>query len=283
MRSIPFAAGLIVLLVTATTALAAITFNGNFDTGLTPWTSQAGGGAQCANYGTPSKSPRYRGNLYFDSINPGQGIYSGKFYLPIDPDPTTYPLEACDIITGKQPFVNGADQYLGLMVRVPSTTTYMGSWGTEIAGYHDVGVVSSPLEIVAFSDRIEVQLLGGACNPSIPSCTYSAAHGYPHKSIIPTGTYVEGSWYEIITHVHWSTTTSGVVQTWYRQKGATTWTASAGYTNVATEQWRSGYPLPSVYVDQLEAYTQARKTPLTIWLDNDVYGTTFSDVAATMP
>jgi hypothetical protein len=251
-------------------------FVGDFESGVTPWKS-AGGGAQCSNYGTPSGGSHYRGTLAFDTTNPGQGATSGRFDLAAQ---STYPLEACGIATGTYSNVVGDDQYLGLMLRVPVGFS-VGGFGDVIAEYHFVGVLSAPIELVAWGDRLELSLLTGACTST--GCAYRAGTGYPAKPVIPSGVFTGGVWWETIVHVHWATDSSGTIQAWYRPAGASSWTATASWSGIPTEQWRAGQAVPSKYVDIIGSYTNALQSPLAIWLDNQTSSSSFSSAAATMP
>jgi hypothetical protein len=252
-------------------------FVGDFESGVASWTS-TGGGPQCSNYGTPSGGGgRYRGTLAFDTTNPGQGATSGRIDLAAQ---STYPLEACGIVNGPYPNVVGDDQYLGLMLRVPVGFS-VGGFGDVIAEYHFVGVLSAPIELVAWGNRLELSLLTGACTST--GCAYRNGTGYPAKPVIPTGVFTGGVWWETIVHVHWATDSTGTIQAWYRQKGASSWTPTASWSGIPTEQWAAGQAVPSKYVDIACSYTSKLTSPLTIWLDNQTTGPSFSSVAATMP
>ena len=264
---------------------ASPSFVGDFESGLTPWKS-SGGGAQCANYGTPSGGGgHYRGDFYLDSSNPGQGTTSGRFDLPAQ---STYPLEVCDVITGPLMNTVGTDGYYGLMVLAPAGYNYPG-FGDVIEGLHFVNVYSAPVNLVIRTGHLAIDLETGACTTK--GCAYRNGSGctpsssvtcLAPKDVIPT--FTGGRWYEIVTHVHWASDSSGLIETWYRPKGSSTWTATASYSGIPTEQWTAGTSCcASHYDDEIASYTAALSAPLTIWLDNQTTGSSFSAVAATMP
>jgi hypothetical protein len=261
---------------TSTGPASSPSFVADFESGVASWKS-TGGGAQCSNYETPSGGSHYRGTLAFDTTNPGQGATSGRFDLAAQ---STYPLEVCDNVTGTYPNVVGADQYLGLMLRVPVGFS-VGGFGNVIAEYHFVGVFSAPIQLVAWGNRLELSLQTGSCTST--GCAYRAKTGYAPKPVIPAGVFTGGVWWETILHIHWATDSSGTIQAWYRQKGASSWTPTASWSGIPTEQWAAGKAVPSRYVDIIGSYTSKLSAPLAIWLDNQVTASSFSSLAATMP
>jgi Polysaccharide lyase len=274
---------------------------GDFEAGLAAWTAQRGGGAQCANYGTPSKPPRLRGTFTLDQAIVGQGTSSGRFDLPADSAPGTYPLEACDLVTGSQPLGLGSDAYYGLMVYVPQGWTIANKafWGVAIAGYHFQNIWGAPIEFELHPDHVTLSLETGGCYPyttSTPgcqyrsnadnsSCTSNSSHTcLPALYVIPRGALAQGRWNEIIMHVHWAADSSGQIQTWYRVKGSSGWTQSSNVNGYPTVQWNNANGCCSAnYVDEHMAYTAALTAPLTLWLDNILTGPSFNTIATQMP
>jgi hypothetical protein len=271
-----------------------LTFNGSF-TGLTPW-STGGGGAQCANYGTPSKSPRLRGTVTFNSGVAGVAN-AGEITLPADSNTSTFPLEACDLLPRAQPVGLGTDGYYGLMVYVPQGWTISNKAfdGVEIEEYHFQNVYGAPISFQMHADHITLALQTGACNNHTtvrPGCTDHSnadnpngnAGNLPAYYAIPQGAFQEGSWNEILMHVHWASDSTGQIQTYYKVKGATSWIQSSNVTGIPTVQWDNTKSCCyASAVDETEAYTYALSSPLSIWFGNDVVGPTFNSVAAMMP
>jgi polysaccharide lyase-like protein len=260
-------------------------FVADFESGLTPWKA-GGGGAQCANYGTPSGGgSHYRGDFFLDNSNVGQGATSGRFVLAAQ---STYPLEVCDIITGPVKNTVGTDGYYGLMVYTP-TGFSIGGFGDVIEGLHFVNVYAAPINLVLRTGHLAIDLESGPCTTSGcayrngSSCTPSPSVScLAPKDVIPS--LNPGQWYEIITHVHWASDPSGLVETWYRPKGATNWAATARYSGIPTQQWKTGTTCcVASYIDEIGSYTSALQNPLTIWLDNQITASSFSAVATTMP
>jgi hypothetical protein len=288
----------------AMSTTGAMTFAGNFENGITPWKT-GGGGAQCANYGTPSNSPRLRGNFNLVSNPAGQGLTAGEITLPADTNPSTYPLEACDLVTASQPMVLPTDQYYGLMVYVPAGWTIPARsasaswWGVEIAQLHFGSIYSAPIALQLHPDHITINYEAGGCNPygsSAPGCRYrsnadapscmnsTTVTCLPKDYAIPPGAFVQGKWNELIMHVHWAPDSTGEFQTWYRTMGSTAWTESSSLNGYPTLQWsNTGTCCMTSYVDLTEAYTPALTAPLSVWMDNDVVGSGFGSVAASMP
>jgi hypothetical protein len=285
-----------------------LVFDGNFENGITPWKT-GGGGAQCANYGTPSNSPRLRGDFYLSTMA-GQGNYSGQFTLPADTNTSTYPLEACDLVTANQVNVMPQVLYYGLMIYVPRgwTIANTGFWGVEIWELHFVGVYGAPVALQLHADHLTLALETGQCTASSQltggqagACQYrsnadnhacvssSSVTCEPGYYVIPPGQLVQGQWNEIVLGVRWASDSTGQIQTWYRPASSSTWRQGSSMSGYPTEQWEQptllggGGCCASTYVDELEAYTDALSAPLSLWLDNAVVGTSFSAVDATMP
>lgn len=271
-----------------------LSFHANFSS-VAPWTS-AGGGVQCANYGTPSKSPRLRGSFHLDA-NVGGVANAGRITLPANPDPTTYPLEACGLLTGSQPMVLAAERYYGLMVYVPSRWSIPNSFftGIEIEEYHFQNIHGAPIAFQLHADHVTLALQTGACRnhaTASPGCAYHSNADSPNGKpgnlpaayVIPPGAFRQGAWNEMVMHVRWASGGTGQIQTWYRVKGAAGWTRSSNLTGIPTVQWdvKKGC-CASGYVDETEAYTGAVSAPVSLWLGNDVAGSTFASVAASMP
>ncbi len=271
---------------------AGVSFNGTFST-MNPWTS-GGGGIQCANHGTPSQSPRLRGT-FTQTPNVSGMASSGEFSLPADTNTSTYPLEACDVVTGSHPIGLGTDGYYGLSVYVPRGWT-AGSYftGVEIQEYHFQNIYGAPISFQLHADHVTLALQTGACNNHTtvaPGCVnHSNADNpngnpgtLPAEYVIPPGALVQGQWNQMLMHVHWASDNTGQIQTWYKTAGASTWNSSSNVSGIPTVQWDNTKTCcdPN-YVDETEAYTGALSAPLSLWLGNDVTGSSFNATANAM-
>jgi Polysaccharide lyase len=277
----------------STAATSPLTFNGNFSD-LSPWTT-GGGGAQCSNYGTPSQSPRLRGDFNLATNVDGMAN-AGEFTLPADTSPSTYPLEACDLLTADQPEGLGTDGYYGLMVYVPAGWTIPNNAfdGVEIEEYHFQNVYGAPISFQLHSDHVTLALQTGACNnhtTTSPGCAYHSNADNPNgdpgnvpaQYVIPPGALQEGAWNDMVMHVHWASDGTGQIQTWYKVNSASSWTQSSNVTGIPTVQWdNTQVCCGTSYVDETEAYTSALTAPMSLWLGNDVSGATFNAVADDM-
>src|SRR5947209_9970628 len=198
----PLAAALIAMLALSGAAQAStssLSFNGMFSSGVQPW-SNAGGGAQCANYGQASQSPRLRGDLYLDSTNPVTGGASGRFYLPTDTNKTTYPLEACDLTMGRITNTLPDDQYYGLMVYIPSGWTIANNFftGVNIYELHFQAIWGSPVTLELHPDHVTLALETGGCygvGSATPGCQFrSNADNTTCRSKVGAYTCLPGSY-----------------------------------------------------------------------------------------
>jgi hypothetical protein len=263
-----------------------VTFSAGFEGGAaTPLTPQ------CAP-NTPSTPPRFRGTYTLERSIVGQGSSAIESTLPKDPNPTTYPLEACDLMTPLAPIGLGTDSYLGLMVYVPVGWTIPG--GVDIYELHFQNVYGAPIILNLNPNHVTIQLETGACNNYTtprPGCAnrsnadLSSGQTMPGYYAIPPGKLVLGAWNEIVLHVGWSSSSSGQIQSYYRTEGGPSgWTQSSAISGIPTVQWdiTKGCCYTN-YVDEVEAYTFASNTPLSVWFDNIVDGTGLGSVEATMP
>jgi Polysaccharide lyase len=270
-----------------------LTFNGTFST-MTPWTS-AGGGIQCANHGTPSQSPRLRGT-FTQTSNVNGMTNSGQFSLPADSSNSTYPLEACDVVTGSHPIGLGTDDYYGLSVYVPQGWTIPNKAfdGVEIQEYHFQNVYGAPISFQLHADHVTLAVQTGACNnhtTAAPGCVYHSNADNPNGNpgtlpayyVIPRGALVEGQWNQMLMHVHWASNSTGQIQTWYKTSSSGTWNSSSNITGIPTVQWDTTRACcANNYADESEAYTGALSAPLSLWLGQDLTGSSFNATANAM-
>ena len=267
-----------------------LTFNGTFST-MNPWTS-AGGGIQCANHGTPSQSPRLRGT-FTQTSNVNGMASSGQFTLPADSNASKYPLEACDVVTGSQPIGLGTDDYYGLSVYVPQGWTIPGNFftGVEIQEYHFQNVYGAPISFQLHANHVTLALQTGACNNHTSvaqGCVYHSNADSPNGNtgnlpasyVIPPGALQQGQWNQMLMHVHWASDNTGQIQTWYKAASASTWNSSSNITGIPTVQWdNTGACCANSYVDETEAYSGSLTAPMSLWLGNDVTGSSFTATA----
>jgi hypothetical protein len=116
-------------------------------------------------------------------------------------------------------------------------------------------ICGAPVGIAMFSDAVKVVLRGGLhkCvlngtgHHHVQSVEYrnGGAHevgtgnlgGCAQWSFIPNGELHTGVWYEVILHIRWATNSTGQVESWYRQKGQSTWTQTVKQSGFPTLEW----------------------------------------------
>jgi Polysaccharide lyase len=252
--------------------------------------------AQCAP-STSSKSPRLRGTYAFESSIVGQGASAVQITLPTDTDLATFPLEACGLLTAPAPIGLGTDGYYGLMVYVPVGWTIPNSafFGVNIYELHFQNIYAAPVTLQLHPHHVTLALETGGCANHLtvqPGCRWRSNADVPHGAqptlpgyyAIPPGALVQGAWNEVVVHVHWSNTSSGEVDTYYRLKGQRGWKQSSSISGIATVQWDNARGCcDPTYTDQLEAYTAGLSSPMSIWLDDAVDGTSLAAVERIMP
>ena len=251
---------------------------------------------QCAPR-TPSKSPRLRGTYRIEHAIVGQGAAALEITLPVDTDHTTFPLEACGLISSYAPIGLGTGGYYGLMVYVPRgwRVPNRAFFGVNIYELHFQNIYGAPVTLQLHPHHITLALETGACENHVtatPGCAVRSNADAPRGATptlggyyaIPPGRLVQGRWNELIVHVVWSSTAAGRIETVYRIAGARRWRRGASISGIPTVQWdRTRGCCDPTADDQLEAYTAALSAPLSVWLDNVVDGTSLAAVEATMP
>lgn len=261
---------------TTPTPSGTIKFNGNFETGnYSQWTWNA----QCANTGTVSDSISTRGNFYAVQDVVAQGAYAGRFDLP-----SSSIKSACEVLRQRTLSLN-TDDFYALDVRFPNNWVEPGGWGMTIAQFNFQNVWAGPLQLVAHADNVRVILQTGAC-VSGSGCAYnnggSPTGGVPTAYAVPPGRLTLGVWHQLIVHVHWASDSSGLVETWGRVKGGTTWTKTTTLAGFPTVQWSPGTSPSTTQAtaDKEGAYRGPSTVPLSIWHDGFCVATTFSAAAS---
>jgi hypothetical protein len=268
-----------------------LTFDATFDRQtISPFAS-----VQCANTGTPSKPPRYRGSFSYQTSNPSDGAASALIT-----DPTTppgYQLTSCDLVGPTVPLGIGTTSYYGLMVYVPKGFTVANDFfgqEVEIEEFKFDNIYGAPVAWELHPDHVTLALQTGACNnykTPAPGCAYhsnaDAPRGVgnlPPLYVVPPGKLAQGHWNELAMGVHWESVNTGSIRTYYKVKGASRWNAGSSISGIPTVQYdKTKGCCPSTAVEETEAYTGALAAPLAISLDNDVEGTRLGSVESAMP
>lgn len=252
-------------------------------TPIAPWYN-VGGGAQCANYGTPSQNGRYRGNLYFANV---AGLPAAQYDDPVDPDPTLYPLESCNL-DGPSSGNGGAvvvpkDEYYSLAVYVPTDPTIPNADGdTLIAEYHLTGIGHQPaLQLRLHSDKVTARLNTGLYNSTQGSYQYNGRNTIEYA--IPRGALVAGAWNEIAFHVRWATDSTGNEQFYYKTVGPSTWKAASAVSGIPSVSFDSTGSPGTHYTDNEGNYGKAFTQDFSTYETDVLEGTSLQAVEAAMP
>jgi hypothetical protein len=259
---------------------SSVQFSGDWETGNI---SQWNWGAQCANYGLASGGGIARGNLYVINSPVSQGIYGSRFDLPASGDRT-----ACEALR-KRTLNLGADEYYGLDIRFPTDWQEPSphGWGMAIGQFNYQGIWGPPLGLFAHRDHIKLVMQSGYCRDvysSNPGCTYSSGLGgnVPISYAIPSSRFTAGSWHQLILHVRWSNTNTGVLEVWHRRRGESTWVKTVNQTGYPTVQWKDGYTPDASHTtsDKIGAYRGPASFATSIWHDAFLIGNSFETVAS---
>jgi hypothetical protein len=265
---------------TQAAGVSTVQFSGDWETGNV---SQWNWGVQCANYGLASGGGIARGSLYVIDSPVSQGIYGSRFDLPASSDRT-----ACEVLR-KRTLNLGADEYYGMDIRFPTDWQEPSSyhWGMAVGQFNYQGIWGPPLGLFAHRDHVKLVMQSGWCRDvysSNPGCTYSSGIGgnVPITYAIPTSRFSAGTWHQLVLHVRWTNTTTGVLEVWHRRRGESTWVKTVNQTGYPTVQWKDGYNpnTADVTTDKIGAYRGPASFATSIWHDAFIIGNSFDTVAS---
>jgi hypothetical protein len=290
---------------------AGVLFNGDFESGTyAPWPTP-----QCSNYGdalgqngaTASFGPFYvevpavrthSGNV----VPPGQGSFFGSFNVPAD----TLHKQRCQVVYAR-PESYDVDDYYSLMIYVPvGWNPGSPAWGPTIAELNfQTNLAFNAGKALALTlrpdttgdtlhDHVTLSMTTGFDNATQPYYTNVSDADNPSNCrgnllpcklyAIPSGSFKQGTWNEIIVHDRWETSNTGVVEAWYRQRGQSAWTKSVGVYNVPTLQYDATHNGESgTVLEGLTNYRAPAAVPETVYLDGFTRATSFAAAAAELP
>jgi hypothetical protein len=136
----------------------------------------------------------------------------------------------------------GSDDYYAQSFRFGSFNFPSAGNLLSLGQYNFQGISSSPFILSGYPGNgttggVFGVLSSGNCS-TVPGCPYysgqPAGGGFaPRPSgmpgplwIIPNGSAQTSAWYETIVHIHWTADLDGVVEAWWKPKGATSYTQS---------------------------------------------------------
>ncbi|MCA1682448.1 MAG: polysaccharide lyase [Actinobacteria bacterium] len=261
--------------------------------GYKPFTS-----AQCANYGTPSKRHRLRGDFYVIPNPTGPGD-AAEFSLPVDSgtspvDGTRFTYTDCGLTRARTEELGG-DDYFGLMVYIPGgfNVGTHSFWGITIAQFNTDYIWGSPFELELHNNHITLALQTGTCSSSTtvtPGCDWHSNAGAPGGPgnlptfyAVPRDRFHVG-WTKLILHVHWATDSTGSFETWMRAPDQITWTRTAHFSGIPTVQTNRATPgaLPNTTTDEIGAYRAHAFAPVNVVLDDFEVGSSMRAVQAAL-
>ena len=289
---------------------AAVLFNGDFETGsYTPWPTP-----QCSNYGytlgqngaIANFGPFYveRAGVRThagDVVPAGQGNYFGAFTVPADMQHK----QRCQVMY-KRTGSFSTDDYYSLMIYVPvGWDPGNPTWGVSFfePNYQQNLAVNSAKALALTlrpdapgdrtHDHVTLNMTTGFDNATQPYFTNASDADNPAGCrgvllpcklyAIPPGAFRQGVWNEIIVHDRWATSNTGVVETWYRQKGQTAWTKSVSLANVPTLQYDATHDGKGPVLEGISNYRAPASTQETVYFDGYTRATTFDAAAAELP
>jgi hypothetical protein len=182
----------------------------------------------------------------------------------------------------------GSDDYYRIDYYFPANWQEPSSdgWGMAIGQFNYEGIWGPPVGLFAHGDHVRLVTQSGYCNDyksANPGCTYSSgiAGNLPETDVVPRGKLVRGRWVEMVVHVRWAKDGTGILESWYRYRGDSTWNKTVDQRGYPTVQWSSSRSASTsdVTCDKIGAYRGKATFPLTIWNDAFRVGSSFSSVA----
>jgi hypothetical protein len=253
----------------------ALVFKGDFETGNpSQWTW----GAQCANTGVPSDGSFARGTITVQSGIVAQGRYAARFDLPAATTPS-----ACEVLRKRTLKLD--DEWYGLEFRFPPNWREPSStgWGAVIAQLNYQKIWGAPVALWAHADRVRLVLNSGLCRPV--GTPYPPGPGCANNSgptgnlapmyVIPNGLKL-GVWHQVLVHVRWTKTNSGLLQVFHRKRRESAWQLKVNFSGKPTVQWTTTLPAdPANWTaDKIGAYRGQSTVPLSVWHDAFCVATT---------
>ena len=149
-----------------------VAFRGDFETAnIAPWQATTWGGAQCVNYGVPSRV----GTLHVVDDTVAKGSYSARFDLPAA-DTTN----SCELLRGRTIAMD--DEWYSMEIRLPSDWQEPSptGWGLSLAQLNFQNIWGTPVSVIAHSNYVDLVLNAGLCvdfRSGNPSCENSSGIG----------------------------------------------------------------------------------------------------------
>ena len=257
---------------TTTPASGTVVFSGNFETGDYSQWSGTGGGC-CRTFVT-------------DVVD--QGKYAMRHDLGANTSNNRSELD-----TGHTRSYNlyGHDYY-STAIRLPSGFNWssVGTWGLQISQWNMNDVWGAPVGLRVWDGGVRLILMSGDCAFGT-GCAYSngPSGNLPAAWAIPIGRVTGATWYELVVHVYVSDRSDGVVEAWYRPRGAAEWTKTVDIHGYPTCQSGLSY-VDNMYrkcgdssyktTDKFGAYRSDSPYSLTLWNDANCRATAFSAAAS---
>ncbi len=267
-----------------------LTFDGDPRLGKEPWTS-GGGGVQAANYGTPSKNNRLRGNVYF--LPDFEGIPAIQCECPpcapgtVLPDGSTATLAVCDIGNGDKVFVDMLEEFIGIAIWVPPAGMVIPNaiGRTNISEYAftypNAGAGQPSLSINLFDSYVEAFV---NCGPWLSGTNQQhyefGGWNLPPMKVAPA--LAAGKWNSFVFHAIWTTSNKGLIESWYRSQGGS-WTKSPFmYSGKPSVNW-VGTPSPKMFANGIMNYGRIFTSDFSVYHAGEFHGTDFASVAGRLP
>ncbi|MEZ4234566.1 MAG: polysaccharide lyase, partial [Myxococcota bacterium] len=174
---------------------------------------------------------------------------------------------------------DGEEFYYGWSTLFPTDWTGESGWQIITEWHTDQRFPIPPVRLDAKTNSLSLWITAGQCylNGSTPMpCQYDQGH-----TLLTN--LNKGRWNDFIVRVTWQKSATGAVQVWHRVEGQTDYTLLLDLDGVPTLPWRNGDNDPADIYVLHGLYRNDTNVVNTLYHDNFVRGTTWTDVAATFP
>jgi hypothetical protein len=269
-------------------------FLGDLESGTSsqPWLPF--GTPQSHNYGNPTDTAHACFGEWYRVTAPEpvwRGKYSAKIVL--DRFNGTSAMQRAETITKARTLVPGTDDYYTLAFYIPSPGLMTPGWpGSLLFEAFQISVPSDPVigisyrEVNGVPDHLALTVTAGRIlsngitthyysDPDRPANTVPGRVYLPGLYAVPRGKLPTNKWVELIVRVHWAdeSTMNGIVQSWYRIKGQSSWTASAdtttgGFPRFPTIEYSTAGAAATMIHDEMGSqYRMSMKNVPTLYYD----------------
>lgn len=240
------------------------------------------------------------------NVDPYKGGWSAQLDLPVNTSGSHRSefgvLEPYDFTMSETAFPMFVHRYWGTAIKLPAdwnwACTGNDGWGVQLCQWDMNDIWGAPVGIRlddhrgSLSRAVNLSLMSGVS--SFGGSQYSNGPGgnLPEVAAVPAASIVLGQWLEIIVHSFRTNAAypgNGIVESWWKYRGQTTWNAGGTIVGYPTMEWWAGDSTPQGRPDAAHpnslsvkwgVYRSPSSLPLRMYHGLAVAATTFEMAAS---